>query len=182
MRKTIPSVTVLLLLICSVLLFSISIAGAKGNEFEVAIEVTAHWNEDLLALDIETNLPDETELMLSISRANYNDISPDNFMAQTKVTIVDGKASFEGFSHKGNKMAGGYDLCISMSLPSLQSDAVRAVIGEKGENMTGDYAKEDPDFESKMVEAIFTVMAANDEITVTPAEDYQYTVFREDDE
>ncbi len=181
MKKTISSMMVLMLLV-SILLFSVGVAGANGNEFEVAIEVTPHWNDDLLAMDIETNLPDETELMLSISRANYNDFSPDNFMAQTKVTIVDGRASFEGFSHKGNKMAGGYDLCISMSLPSLQSDAVRAVIGETGENMTGAYAKEAPDFESKMVEAIFTVMVADDEVTVTPAEDYQFTIFREDDE
>ena len=181
MKKALSSVMVLVLLV-SGFLFRAGVACANGNEFEVVIEVTPHWNDDLLAMDIETNLPDETELMLSISRANYNDFSPDNFMAQTKVTIVDGKATFEGFSHKGNKMAGGYDLCISMSLPSLQSDAVRAVIGEKGENMTGAYAKEDPDFESKTVEAMFTVMAADDEISVTPAEDYQFTIFREDDE
>lgn len=181
MRKGILPIAALLL-ICSLLLLSIGTAYAKGNEFEVTMNVTAHWNEDLLAMDIETNLPDETELMLSISRADYNDFSPDNFMAQTEITIVDGKASIEGFSHKGEKMAGGYDLCISMSLPSLQTDAVRAVIGESGENMTGIYAKEETDLESKWVEALFTVVVSNDEITVTPADDYKYTIFREDEE
>ena len=179
MKKRLISMVVLIAIF---LVWMITPVMANGSEFEVEINVTGHWNEDFLALDIETNLPDETELMLSFSRANYNDFSPDNYMAQTKVTIVDGKASFEGFSHKGNRPAGGYDLCVSMSLPSLQSDVVRAVIGEKGENMTGAYAKEDPDFESKTVEAIFTVFASDDEIMITPAEDYQFTIFREDDE
>ena len=149
------------------------------DEFEVAIEVDGHKEGNGIAFDVTTNLPDETVLMLSLSKGDYN--TDDYFTAQTKVTIANGKATSESFSNKGESLTGEYDLSVSMSLPSLQSDAVRAVIGEKGEYMTGALVEASTIGDSNTVSALFSVNTDGD-ITVEPTDDYTHTIFREDDE
>lgn len=149
------------------------------SEFEVAINVEGHKEGNGIIFDVSTNLPDEAVLMLSLSNGDYN--TDDNFTAQTKVTIADGKASSDPFSNKGEALTGEYDLSISMSLPRLQSDAVRAVIGEKGEYMTGSLVEASTIDDSKTVDALFSVNT-DGEITVEPEEDYTHTIFREEDD
>ena len=86
---------------------------------------------------INTNLPDETELILTLSQASSN------YRAQGKVTIAGGTATSEAFSDHDAPLSGDYTLEVTMSLPKLQSDSVRAVIGEKGEYLTGQYVNEE---------------------------------------
>ena len=68
-----------------------------------------------------------------------------------------------------------------MSLPSLQSDAVRAVIGENGEHMQGNLVETSTVGSSNTIKAMFNV-SLGDEITVTATDDYNNTIFREEGE
>ena len=148
-------------------------------DFEVTVDVNAHKDGNSVVFDIETNMPDETVLMLSLSNGDYN--TDNAFTAQTKVTVIDGKATSEGFSNKGEALSGDFDLSISMSLPSLQSDAVRAVIGENGEHMQGNLVETSTVGSSNTIKAMFNV-SLGDEITVTATDDYNNTIFREEGE
>ena len=148
-------------------------------DFEVTVDVNAHKDGNSVVFDIETNMPDETVLMLTLSNGDYN--TDNAFTAQTKVTVTDGKATSEGFSNKGEALSGDFDLSISMSLPSLQSDAVRAVIGENGEHMQGNLVETSTVGSSNTIKAMFNV-SLGDEITVTATDDYNNTIFREEGE
>ena len=148
-------------------------------DFEVTVDVNAHKDGNSVVFDIETNMPDETVLMLTLSNGDYN--TDNAFTAQTKVTVTDGKATSEGFSNKGEALSGDFDLSISMSLPSLQSDAVRAVIGENGEYMQGNLVETSTVGSSNTIKAMFNV-SLGDEITVTATDDYNNTIFREEGE
>ena len=149
------------------------------SEFEVTVNAVGHKEGNGIVFDIDTNLPDETVLMLTLSKGDYN--TDDYFTAQTKVTIEGGKATSDPFSNKGEALTGEYDRSVSMSLPSLQTDAVRAVIGEKGENMTGPLVETSSIGDSKTVGALFSVNADGD-IFVEATEDYTHTIFREEEE
>lgn len=154
-------------------------APSEPTEFEVALDVSSKWDGDSVAFDIKTNLPDEAVLMLTLSNGDYN--TNDKFSAQTKVTIKDGAASSEGFSNKGKKLTGDFDLSVSMSIPSTQSEAVQNVIGKHGEYMTGNLVQKASIGDNNVVSALYNV-SIEDEITITPTEDYTNTTFREDDE
>lgn len=107
-------------------------APAESKEFEVSLNASVVENNGKPVFTIDTNLPNETKLMLTLSR--------DDYTAQTHVTVKDGVASSEEFSDKGSSLVSGeYLLTVSMSIPKLQPDVVREVIGENGENMSGKY-------------------------------------------
>ena len=141
------------------------------------MDTSAHKDGNGVIFDIDTNLPNEAVLMLTLSNGDYN--TDESFTAQTKVTVKDGKATSDPFSAKGEPLSGDFDLSISMSLPSTQSDAVRKVIGENGENMTGALVEQSSIGSSKVVNALFTV-SIGDDVNVTPSDDYTQTTFREE--
>lgn len=149
----------------------------QSKEFEVTMNVNARKEGNGVLFDIDTNLPDETVLMLTLSKGDYN--TDDSFTAQTKVTVKEGKATSDTFSDKGEPLNGDYDLSISMSLPSTQSDAVREVIGENGENMTGGLVEQSSIGSSNVISALFTV-SIGDDVEITPSDDYTQTIFREE--
>lgn len=102
----------------------------ENTPFEVTLDVSSDGNKP--AFTINTNLPDETELMLTLENS-------EGFKAQGHVTIEDGTATSERFSNFGDPLSGIYTLNISMGHPCFQSEHVRAVIGENGEYITGPY-------------------------------------------
>lgn len=148
-------------------------------EFEVAINVIGKWEDSKVIFEVDTNLPDEAELMFSLSNGDYNTGS--NFSAEDKGIVSGGHVTTNGFSASGKPLSGDYDLCVSMSLPSRQSDNVRLKIGEKGEYMTGPLVEASDIFEANTVSALFSV-SVNDEITVAPESDYSFTKFRTEEE
>ena len=151
----------------------------SNEEFEVAIDVSGNWDDSRVVFEVNTNLPDEAELMLTLSAGDFN--TDDNFMAQDKQVVSGGHFTTNGFSLKGEPLSGEYDLCVSMSLPSLQSDNVRAKIGEKGEYMTGSLVEDSDISDAKTVSALFSV-SIGDEITVSSEDDYAFTIFRTEEE
>lgn len=81
----------------------------------------------------KTNLPDGMELMLTVTK-------PGVTFAQDKVTVVNGGFTSSQFSASGKKYSPGrYELVVSMAMAELQPASVRAVIGERGEKMRGEF-------------------------------------------
>lgn len=148
------------------------------KEFEVEIGVTGHRKGNGVVFNIATNLPDTAELLLTLSNGDYNDNT--STTAQAKVTVKDGKAISEPFSNGDSPLNGNFDLCVSMSLPSLQTKEVREVIGENGENMRGDLVEKTTTGGSNVVKALFLVSII-DEIVIKDETDYSYTTFRSSD-
>lgn len=106
----------------------------ESDKLEVSFDVSVDENGGKPIFTINTNLPDETNLMLTLNGNNYT--------AQTQVTVKNGITSSNAFSSNGNSLTDGeYVLTVSMSIPKLQPDNVRAIIGESGENMTGEYVE-----------------------------------------
>ena len=150
----------------------------KKKELDVFINVKGHKEGNSVIFDIDTNLPDETVLMLTLSKGDYN--TEESFTGQEKVTVKDGKADSEGFSNKGEALGGEYDLSVSMSLPSTQEDSVREVIGENGEYMTGSLVQKSDISGDSYLKAMFEVKVDSD-VVVNPTEDYLHTTFRNEE-
>lgn len=149
----------------------------EAEEFEVFMNVSAEKDKDGVKFVIETNLPDDTSLMLTLSRGDYHDLD-NSITASTKAAVSDGKAISNTLL--GNGLSGGYDLRITMPLPSVQKDSVRRVIGDKGEFMTGQLVEKASIGDSNIIKSIFSF--SSDDFSVTKTEDYTHTIFVEDDE
>lgn len=79
-----------------------------------------------------TNLPDGSELMLTLSRPESG------YMAQAKMSVVAGHFTTEQFSTGQHPLnPGRYKVEVSMSMAELQPKQVQAVIGDQGQRMTG---------------------------------------------
>jgi len=81
-----------------------------------------------------TNLPDGANLMLSLTR-------PDVLYAgQTKMIVKNGKFQSERLSYRGEPLTPSrYKIEISMAASTFNPPNVRAVIGARGEKMTGQW-------------------------------------------
>lgn len=107
----------------------------SGNtELDVALDVGYELKDEKVFFTVNTNLPDEATLILTL----YND----DFTAQSKVIVENGEAISSGFSKNGEALSGNYTLDITMSIAKLQADSVAAVIGTQGEFLTGKYVEE----------------------------------------
>lgn len=103
-------------------------------KIEVSLDASVDKNDGKPIFTIKTNLPDETNLMLTLSN--------DDYKGQTSVIVKNGIATSEPYSANGNNLSSGkYVLSVSMSEPRLQSNNVRAIVGETGENMIGKYVQ-----------------------------------------
>jgi len=79
-----------------------------------------------------TNLPAGMELMVSLRR-NEN-----AYFAQAKAAVANGQFQAGPFSQKGVPLnPGRYLIEVSSPLATLQPPSVRAIIGQKGENLRG---------------------------------------------
>lgn len=108
---------------------------AENTELEVTLEPSYEIDDGKVYITVNTNLPDNTVLMLSLSDG-------DTYNGQTKITIQNGTAKSEGFSKQGEPLSGHFTLDISMSLPKLQDDSVVAIIGTQGEFLSGQYVEQ----------------------------------------
>lgn len=101
------------------------------EEIDVYINVSTSIDDGKASFSIDSNLPDDTKLMLTLSDGNQ-------YRGQTNVTIKSGQCQSDLFSNKGEKLSGEYSLEISMPIASVQPDTVRKLIGNSGENLRGD--------------------------------------------
>lgn len=149
----------------------------EAEEFEVFMNVSAEKDKEGVKFEIETNLPDDTSLMLTLRQGDYHDLD-NSITASTNATVSGGKAISNTLL--GNGLSGEYDLSITMPIPSVQKESVRKVIGRKGEFMTGQLVEKASIGDSNIIKSIFSF--SSDDYTVTKTEDYTHTIFIEDDE
>ena len=76
------------------------------------------------SFSITTNLPDETELSLTLKGRGY--------IAQGKAFVEKGIAISEPFTNQGDPLFGDFTLEVLMPIPSVQSDYVKHFIGKHG--------------------------------------------------
>lgn len=99
---------------------------------DVFLDINVEISDSKKAVvSINTNLPDDTKLMITLRGNDY--------IAQDDISIYGGTGKTTTFSMKGNALPLGiYTVEVSMPLPSIQSEEVRQVIGNKGENLKGE--------------------------------------------
>ena len=120
------------------------------EEINVYMNVSTNVDSKGVYFDIDTNLPDETKLMLTLSDGNQ-------YRGQANVAIKSGKCKSDSFTNKGNKLRGEYTLEISMPIATVQPDSVRKLIGNKGENLSGDLVVSGTLEGEKMIKKIINI-------------------------
>ena len=112
--------------------------------FEPTIEIETSGEEGWPEFIIKTNLPDKSELTLTLSDDNY-------YSEQQDVTVSKGEAKSKKFMEdKGMPLAGDYTLVIVM-LPENQKSKVQKQIGAAGETLTGELIETSTENGSKYV-------------------------------
>lgn len=120
----------------------------QDSEIEVLLDVSVDKNGGKPIFTINTNLPDEAVLMLTLNGNDYK--------GQADAVVKNGIAKSEPYSSNGKRISSGkYTLEVSMSEPRLQSDNVRAIVGENGENMTGEYVQTSDIDDAKFISGDF---------------------------
>jgi hypothetical protein len=99
-----------------------------------------------------TNLPDGTELMIDLRRP------ANKYFGQDKSVIHSGTFRAGPFSKSGQPLAPGkYEITAGTPLPGFMSGAVRAVIGESGENLHGKFTKKSDIGRARVVDYVTTL-------------------------
>ncbi|MEO5573865.1 MAG: hypothetical protein ABIR48_05210 [Gammaproteobacteria bacterium] len=103
----------------------------KGIDVEISPELEKGIDGRVRIL-ASTNLPHGMILMLDLRKVGSK------YFAQDEVEVITGRIASTWFSDGGKPLPSGtYEIVISSPLPDLQSTAVRAVIGQDGENLKG---------------------------------------------
>ena len=124
---------------------------ARQETMQGAVELTVVLNGMEVGKPIvsgQTNLPSQTSLMISID-------SEDGFTAQAKAAVVGGRYQAGPFSDKGNGLkTGRYKANVMTPAMFTQPPSVQAILGKKGEKLTGSLVQEDNEMGlGRMVEA-----------------------------
>lgn len=107
----------------------------KGVVLDFKIETNGTRKPKIIG---ETNLPDGTELGGSIDSKTVK------YNAGSKFFVRNGRFESETFSKNQNDLeAGQYTAEVSMPIAQVQTPAVRAVIGQNGENLKGSLVEKD---------------------------------------
>ncbi|MBY2230437.1 hypothetical protein KWV98_08775 [Clostridioides difficile] len=113
----------------------------ESNPINVFIDYNIENKDMKPNIKIKTNLPNDTVLIVSLFKDEGS--REKNYNAQSEVTIKDGYAETGEFSRFDEPLVNGkYEISISMSWPKFQSDSVRKIIGENGENLKGDLVED----------------------------------------
>lgn len=110
----------------------------QGKEINVRIKINNMFDLDKYYIKGETNLPDGTELLISLIGDSVQ------YYAQSKVTVSSKRFINAGFTSKGQKLTNGnYSIEISSPITSVQPEGVKNIFGKRGRNITGEYVKFD---------------------------------------
>lgn len=132
----------------------------RGNEIEVKLKVNGYFTNGTLVFNIETNLPDNMKLMISLRDKNSN------YFAQDSQDNKSGTVISKGFTDKGLKLHDGLYICsITSPIYSVQPTKVKEVLGENNRNITGRYVKYSP-IGGKTVKAVFTCIIDGEKVKI----------------
>jgi len=99
---------------------------------EVLLEIETKVEGEKATVFGKTNLPDGLDLSVSV-----DDKTPGILTGQSHATVRNGEFSAGPFGPDAGLPNGIYIAEVIMPFPSVQSDAVRAIIGQKGEKLAG---------------------------------------------
>lgn len=101
---------------------------------EVSMSSTGETdNQGNTYVRVETNLPDGTDLILSLSSKGNS-----SYSAQAQATVVDGQAAFGPFMNGDYPLiAGDYSVDVIMPYVAVQDESVQKVLGKDGKNLDG---------------------------------------------
>ncbi len=121
----------------------------QGKKIEVTLQVEINISElKKIQVNGKTNLPDETELMLSLENSSIN------YLAQDKAVVQSGQfisSWFADASRPAERLANGtYVLKLFTPSVFVLSPSVKEILGEKGRNMTGKLIKFDEVFGNRV--------------------------------
>lgn len=120
---------------CALRLCLLLILTTDASALNVAITASTE-NGSKPAVIGTTNLPDDVELMVTLTRKESN------FMAQDKAKVLQNKFRAGPFSQKGQPLnPGTYVLEVMMPIASVQPPATWPVIGNDGDKLEGPLTK-----------------------------------------
>ena len=104
-----------------------------GGPVEVAIDFETEMDSrGQLRISGETNLPNETRMLFSLSQ------SATNFSAQDSIQVQNGRFESAWFSHQGASLAAGvYEVDVTVPVYNAQPESVQRRLGPGLEAMTG---------------------------------------------
>lgn len=109
-----------------------------NKKIDVSMEAQPITNNGKTKFSIKTNLPNNTELMISLKNQKSN------YAAQDKVSVSNGSAQTSEFSNLDKALTPGtYQLEITTPIASVQPSSVKSLIGDNGINLTGSYIVND---------------------------------------
>lgn len=136
-RKSQNKVLVLivgLLIVAVIAAYGVISSGVLEEKIDAEMEITAQIESDNLAyVTVETNLPDETNIIISLVGAgNSNDTGYNtNYKADDSLQIVDGRAVAGPFSNNGVALPfGNYKVEVTVPLAETQPQDVQKVFGK----------------------------------------------------
>lgn len=98
----------------------------------------------------ETNLPDQTELIVSASNEEAG------FSATDKTVVSNGKFSARPLGPESGLLPGDYVVSTVMPVPMAQPESVQLIVGKEGEYLTGPLVKESSWVKGNYVEHSFS--------------------------
>ncbi len=105
-------------------------ATSQSSNEEVILRISVEEDSKLRPkITGETNLPDKTELLVTVSGKSTN------FTGQDKTSVQAGRFQAGPFGPPSGLQPGQYTVDVVMPIPPIQPDSVRAVIGQNGENL-----------------------------------------------
>lgn len=104
-----------------------------GGKIDVTFSVEPKITAGHVQITGTTNLPDKTDLMISLSNAS-------GYLAQSKARVSGGKFASQSFSKGGGPLdKGTYNVTISTPYVIVQDEAVQKALGKHGELFSGQY-------------------------------------------
>jgi len=98
---------------------------------DVTFDFSVDWFGNRPVINGKTNLPDGTEIMTSVIRKSAR------FMAQDRAVVRSGRFRAGPFGPASGLVPGVYEAGATMPFAFVQPPGVRAIIGDKGENLRG---------------------------------------------
>jgi len=106
-----------------------------SGEARLSAEATKTDDGRVLVIG-KTNLPDKTELLISLSNETIG------FTAQDKTMVNNGRFSGGPLGPKSGLTEGNYVVEVMMPVPSVQPERVQSIVGNEGQYLTGPLVKD----------------------------------------
>ena len=130
-----------LLVVAAVAVYGVINSGVLEEKIDAALEIETQIDSDnLVYVTVETNLPDGTNIIVSLAgTGNSNDTGYNtNYKADDSLQIFDGKAIAGPYSNNGAPIPfGDYKVEVIVPLVETQPQEVQKVLGKNMRNVRG---------------------------------------------